>query len=156
MPHPTSAKMTQARFAAIVEAYGADAERWPAAEKEAAKGWLALNPLAQTLLSQSNGLDRILCISDLPAVSATLERRMMEDFDRARQRWSLRRLADVVADAVWPGGPLWQPACAFGLALAAGLGIALFAPFDIPQQDEASSSVFALDTVSDADAGHGI
>jgi len=148
--------MTQSRFAALVEAYGADPERWPAAERDAAVCWLASNPAAQALRAEASSLDRAMGTFELPVVSSTLKRRLMEDFDGAQRRWSLRRLVGIAADAVWPGAPLWQPACALGLAFAAGLGVALFAPFDIPQQDDVSSSVFALDTLSDVDAGHGI
>lgn len=151
-----SAEMTRARFAALVGSYGGDPQRWPLAERDAAERWLDSNPVAQALQSEASSLDRALGMIELPSAPSALERRLMEDFDQAQRRWSLRALFDAAADAVWPGAPVWQPACAFGLALAAGLGIALFAPIDIPKQDEASSSVFALDTESDVDAGHGI
>ena len=156
MPQDSSSQMTQARFAALMDAYGGDPMRWPQDEREAAQRWHASNPQAQELLAQAVRLDRALGVGELPPVSAALERRLLDDFDRAQWRWSVGKLADAVAEAVWPGAPVWQPACALGLALAAGLGIALFAPFDIPQQDDVSSNVFALDTVSDVDAGNGI
>lgn len=156
MPQAISVEMTQARFAALVDAYGADPMRWPAAERDAAEHWQASNVAAQAQLSDARGLDRVLDASELPVVSPTLERRLLADFDHAQRRWSLHRVVDAAADAIWPGAPPWQPACALGLAFAAGLGLALFAPLDIPQQDEVSSGAFALDSVSDLDAGQGV
>jgi hypothetical protein len=156
MSQESSSGMTQARFAAIVDAYGGDVERWPRGEREAAESFLAANSAAQLLVSPARRLDGALGVLEITNVSSALERRLLDDFDRAQRRWSMRRLVDVAADAVWPGAPVWQPACALGLAFAAGLGLALFAPFDIPQRDDAASSVFTLDTVSDVDAGHGI
>jgi|SRR5579871_1910554 len=156
MPQDSPMPMTQARFAAIVQAFGGNPDRWPLAEREAAGHWLAANPQGQALLSQAIHLDRVLGAGELPAVPAALERRLMDDFDRAQQRWSLGKLASAVAEAIWPGAPLWQPACALALAFAAGLCVAVFAPLDVPHEDDVSSNVFALDTVSDVDAGHGI
>ena len=60
------------------------------------------------------------------------------------------------ADAVWPDAPAWQPACAFALAFLIGTGVAAFAPFDIPQADDAGAAVFAFDMAPDADAGQGL
>lgn len=101
-------------------------------------------------------LDRLLAAAPPPpAVPAALERRILADFDRSRRR----PFADFLrraADAVWPGAPAWQPAFAFSLALLLGLGVAAFAPFDIPAQDDASATVFALDAPPDGDAGQGI
>ena len=53
---------------------------------------------------------------------------------------------------MWPGAPVWQPACSFALALLIGTGVAAFAPLDLPQQDDA----FALGGPPDIDIGHGI
>jgi hypothetical protein len=101
-------------------------------------------------------LDRLLAKAPVPAVSPVLERRILADFDRVQARWSFAKVLRAAADVVWPGGPLWQPAGAFALALLIGVGVAVFAPFDIAQQDDASASVFALDGAPDVDAGQGI
>lgn len=101
-------------------------------------------------------LDRLLDKGERPVASAALERRILADFHRARSRWSFAKFARGIADAVWPGGPVWQPATAFALALLIGLGVATFAPFDIAQQDDATAGVFALDGSPDVDAGQGI
>jgi len=110
-------------------------------------------------------LDRLLDKVAPPAVTPALERRILGDFDRVRMhannqveqsRWSFTRLVRRFGDAVWPGGPVWQPAGAFAVALVIGLGVAVFAPFDIAQQDDATANVFALDGSPDVDAGQGI
>ncbi len=102
-------------------------------------------------------LDRLLAAAPAaPPVPPELARRILADFDSVQRRWSFGRLVRRAADAVWPGAPVWQPACAFTLSLLIGLGVAAFAPFDISRQDDSGSKVFALDGPPDIDAGQGI
>ena len=102
-------------------------------------------------------LDRLLAAAHAPPpVPDALARRILADFDAVQLRWSLAGIVRRAADAVWPGGPVWQPAFAFALSLLIGIGVAAFAPFDIARQDDAGSKVFALDTSPDIDAGQGI
>ena len=101
-------------------------------------------------------LNRLLDAAPTVAVPPALERRILADFDRLAARPSFAKIARRIADAVWPDAPLWHPAAAFGAALFIGLGVAAFAPFDIPQQDDASANVFALDASPDVDAGQDI
>jgi hypothetical protein len=100
-------------------------------------------------------LDRLLArAAPPPAVPPALERRILADFDAVQaRRWTFANLARRAADAIWPGAPAWRPACAFGLALLIGTSVAVFAPFDVPQQDDASA--IALDASPDIDAGQG-
>ena len=148
--------MSQARFIAIVDAYGGNPERWPQEEREAAKQWLDSNPQAQARMLEAIGLDGIIVLPAIAISSSALELRLLDDFDHAQNRWSVRKLVRSASEAVWPGAPVWQPACALGLAFAAGICIAAFAPVDIAQRDDGSGSVFALDGVQDVDSGHGI
>jgi hypothetical protein len=108
-------------------------------------------------------LDRLLNAVAAPAVPAALERRIMADFDRVQRhaeadrmaaRWTFARALRRLADAVWPGAPVWQPACAFALALLIGTGVAAFAPLDLPQQDDGGT--LALGGPPDIDIGQGI
>ena len=156
MSQENSSGMTQARFAVIVEAYGSDPALWPRGERGAAESFLITNSAAQLLVSQARRLDGALGVGQTVTVSSALERRLLDDFDRAQRRWSLRTFVDRAAQAIWPGAPVWQPACALGLALVAGLCLAAFAPVDIRQQDEGSGGAYALDGAPDLDAGHGI
>jgi len=90
-------------------------------------------------------VDRLLAqLVPPPPVPAALERRVLADFDRIASRWTLTRLMDRLAEALWPDAPLWQPACAFAAALVVGLGLAAFAPLDAPSPDEGTA--FAYDT----------
>lgn len=110
-------------------------------------------------------LDRLLAAVPAPAVPAALERRILAGFDRVRRhadidavqaRWTFAKALRRAADAVWPDAPVWAPAGAFALAFLIGTGVAAFAPFDIPQTDDAGAGVFALDASPDLDAGQGI
>jgi hypothetical protein len=149
-------EMSQARFIAIIDAYGGNPGRWPQEERERAKHWLDSNPQAQARTLEASSLDGIIVLPATAISSSALECRLLDDFDRAKNRWSVRTLVRSASEAVWPGAPVWQPACALGLAFAAGLCFAAFAPFDIAQRDDGSGSVFALDGVQDVDSGHGI
>jgi hypothetical protein len=149
-------ELDEARFARLVEAYGADPKRWPAAEREPAQILVSSNAAAQRLLAEARALDLALSSSPPPAISAALERRLLSDFDRAQRRWSLRKLIDSVTQIVWPGAPIWQPAAVFGLALAFGIALAILAPLDLRPSEDGSTSVFALDATPDSDAGQDI
>jgi len=52
--------MTKGRFGAIVEAYGANPDRWPAAERASAKVFLGKHPDAKKLVAMAGGLDATL------------------------------------------------------------------------------------------------
>jgi hypothetical protein len=142
--------MSEERFKTLVEAYGGDPARWPVGEGEAGKLWLRSSTTAQALAADAARLDQALSAAREVPVSGALEAKVMADFERAARRWSPRRFAAALADAIWPGAPLWQPACAFGLALAIGVGVAVIASLDLGQSDDNSTATFALDTVPDA------
>ena len=101
----------------------------------------------------SADLDRLLALAEVPAVPAALERRILADFDRIAARSTLAKALRRTADAVWPGAPLWQPACAFALSLTIGLGVAAFAPLDVVPSDDPGASTFAFDNAPDFDQG---
>jgi len=75
------------------------------------------------------------------ATESGLVRRVLDDFDAIAKRKDLSVGAGLaammfrLADAAWPGAPLWKPACALGLALAFGLGVGALLPFyDSPDE----------------------
>jgi hypothetical protein len=146
----------EARFARLVEAYGADRARWPASERVAAQRHLSSNATAERLLASARELDLALASAATPPVSAGLESRLLADFDRLQRRWSLRKSIVSAAHIVWPGAPLWQPAAVFGLALAVGIAVAIVAPPQLRPSEENGASVFALDAPPDVDAGQDI
>jgi hypothetical protein len=99
-------------------------------------------------------LDRLLAqAASADAVPASLERRILADFDRVQARWSVAKLLHRAADAVWPDAPIWQPAGALALAVLIGVGVAVLAPIDLERAD---APLFAFEGAPDADAGQGI
>ena len=149
-------ELSAARFARLLEAYGADWARWPASERDAAQRHLSSSATAESALAQARELDTALGAAAPMSVSPALEDRLLLDFDRVQRRWSLRKSIDSAAQIVWPGAPLWQPAAVFGLALALGICVAILAPLDPRQNENSSASVFALDAAPDNDAGQDI
>ena len=147
--------MTEERLRSLLAAYGGDPARWPLGEREAALSLLQMSAAARSAADEARALDAVLGGASAVEVPAELTARLLADFTRASSRWSLRRFAVSLTDAVWPGAPLWQPAMAFGLALAIGIGVAMLAPLDLRPSDDASGG-FALDTVPDNDAAQDI
>lgn len=104
--------MTEARLRQLLDSYGAEAERWPAAERAAALALLAERADLRAERSAAAKLDRLLALAERPRASGALLGRLVEAAPRGRRRW----LADL-----WPFGPAWQPASALALALLLGL-----------------------------------
>jgi hypothetical protein len=148
--------MSEARFKAIVDAYGGDPARWPIDERDAALRLLQSSGTARAAAQKAGELDTVLRDADVVPVPDALSRRLLDDFERTSRRWSARKSLRALADAVWPGAPLWQPAIAFGLALALGVGVAALVPLDLRPNDDASGGTFALDAPLDSDAGQDI
>lgn len=105
--------MTPQRFGEIVSAYGADASRWPAAERQAAQAWAARHPHdAQVLLDEAAALDTWLIRDAIAPADHALFRRVLAaaDLPRARRpRWW------------WPGAAV----AGVGVGLAGGVAGAL-------------------------------
>ncbi len=73
-----SALMSLERFAVIVDAYGADPRRWPAAERDAAQAFAAADAQAAVLLAEALALDAGLDALPIPEpASAALRRAAM-------------------------------------------------------------------------------
>lgn len=64
--------MSIARLQAILDAYGAESRRWPAAERMAAEALLARSAEARALRDSAAGLDLVLSISTAPQPSPAL------------------------------------------------------------------------------------
>ena len=129
--------MSEERFKSLVEAYGGDPVRWPFGEREAALRLLQSSAAARAAVEEARRLDVRLGDARALQVPDALTNRLLADFGRASRRWTARRFVTSLADAVWPGAPVWQPAVAFGLALAIGVGIAAF---DCKRRSAASRS----------------
>jgi len=112
--------MTPERFRAIVDAYGADARHWPAAERADASAWAAQHRVeADTLLAQAAQLDAWLASDTVAVPDATLVDRVVASApSRRRPRW---------LSSAWRGkrsgraGWWWSGAAFAGVGLIGGL-----------------------------------
>jgi hypothetical protein len=112
--------MTPERFRTIVEAYGADARRWPEGERAAAQVWAEAHPAeVAAWLDEAAQLDGRLAAHRVAAPSAALVERVLAAGTAAlAPRRAARR--------AWAGLGFWWPSAAFaGAGLAGGLAGAL-------------------------------
>lgn len=112
--------MTIERFAALLDAYGADARRWPPAERAQAQAFAATHPRAGALLAEAGRLDDAL-VDPAPQVPHELRARILAAAPTPRQaaRWALAAWARMFA----PGAALVAAGVAgvmFGAVLGAG------------------------------------
>ena len=112
-------EMTQARFAEILDAYGAEPRRWPEAERAAAEAFMARQAdIAEPLLAEARALD------DAMGPAAAAPGDLLE----------ARILARLLRPAPRPAA-IWRPAGAIAAMLLIGVclgfaGGALTAPGD--------------------------
>jgi hypothetical protein len=78
MKHNDSPPMTLARLAELLDAYGAEATRWPAAERAAAEALVANDPRGAELQRAARSLDQHLDMFEVPEPSANLQARVLE------------------------------------------------------------------------------
>lgn len=117
--------MTIERFAALVDAYGGDRRRWPAAEQDAALALLANDPRARALLAEARALDDALDGEPAPALSPALRATVLAAAPTPAQarRWAAAARARFWARTWGPGAGLAAAGVAgvmFGAALAGG------------------------------------
>ncbi len=128
--------MTLERFKALIEAYGADAKRWPEAEREAAQAFAESSAEAHRLLAGARAIDRFLDGADTAAATRALEDRIMAGFPArgGSARGSSGR---------------WIPAAAIAASLALGLvtGAALPGIAGIKAQDAKDPALLALSDI---------
>ena len=108
------------RFEQLLQSYGANADRWPTAERNAALALVQASPDARRLFDEAVQLDGILDLAAAPEPSAALAARIVAAAEHAPawREW----LTDIAAE-IWPFGRQWQAAAI--LASAAILGLAL-------------------------------
>ena len=123
------------RFRALVEAYGARPEVWPASEREAALSLCAASPEARALVAAESLLDAELAAGAPPELDPDFLRRLNEVPLRVPQhaRWSLRH---------------WLvPSLSWAFAAVVGLGIGLTSdPWDEPA--DVSAAVASADSAT--------
>ena len=108
--------MNAERFSQLVDAFGADARRWPLAERAAAEAFRLAEPaVAARLLAEADAVDDLLDASPRPAVTHALRERVLAAAAGAglkarRPLFSLR-----------PGRLAWLSSGAFAAAACAGV-----------------------------------
>lgn len=134
--------MTPERFRELSEIYGAQPQRWPAAEREAARVYMRDHPAeAQAALTDAAALDDMLSDYIVAPPAPALRARIVASAPATRGR-------------TWrPTGLWWQSAGLASLGLAAALAGALvftiFMPVDRPSDDDDGGYVLtAFDELS--------
>ena len=116
--------MKLGRFSAILETYGADPERWPANEREAALALATSSVPAARALADARGLDSLLRqqafpdIAEDPEQFTRLHSAILFGVRRRTGTWFARWFGiDLAPSQLWPS--------VAGLALATVLGFAV-------------------------------
>lgn len=110
--------MDARRFQHLAEAYGADLRRWPAAEREAARAFLAADPAHERLLFEARQLDAALDGAPALRVSAGLRERVLAAAPvRARPAPARRGLSWA-----WLSGAGWAAAGVAGIVIGLASG----------------------------------
>jgi hypothetical protein len=76
--------MTPDRFAALAAAYGADLDRWPETDRDAARQHLSDTPQAASVLSRERDLDVALAAYGVAAPTADRQRQVVTALRRRR------------------------------------------------------------------------
>jgi hypothetical protein len=103
--------MNETRLLELVDAYGADPERWPAGERAAALASLARSGAARAALAEATELDRLLDVAPAPAPTPDLATRVLARAPTAAVRVPrpLRRfIATALPVAAAAGLLLWM------------------------------------------------
>ena len=134
--------MNAERFKTLAEAYGANLDRWPAGEREAAAAFMAEDAEARVWLADAESLDALLDQAPAPPPSAVLREEIIKGGSRVRQ-------------IVWPRAPRWvsgaglAAACLLGAFAGANLSASYFAE---PASDVAFEASTAFDGTAYFDA----
>lgn len=148
--------MTRERFKLLVEAYGADPNRWPEAEREAALKFAASDAEARVKLEQERAFDRAIDLADTAPAAPELQAKIFATF-LARKSATARSLAWLTA---WmPQRPQWIPLAAFATSLLLGIGagavIPALAGLDEPQGEAALLALGGIDDALAEETGGG-
>jgi len=103
------------RFRDLAEAWGGDLDRWPAAERDQARAFLAVSPDAAQALAEARGLDAALDAWRPPEASAALRERIIASAPAPRRR------SPWVWASPWLRGAGLAAACAAGVMAGAAL-----------------------------------
>lgn len=134
--------MNEARFKTLAQAYGADLDRWPAAERTDAQAYLDSHPTADDWLAAELSLDSLLSAAPPPPVSGLLRERIIASAPRPER-------------VVWRRGGAWMSGAGLAAACVLGLlaGANLPSPyFDDPAVETAAETATVFDGTGYFDA----
>jgi hypothetical protein len=119
------------RLREVLDVYGAETSRWPAAERAALESLVAHSQEARAVFDDEVRMERVLDDDAVRAPSHALRRAIL-----ARTPQPRRRFVDVLADfwAALGGGRVAAPA--FALALAVGTTLGLYADPGVAVADD--------------------
>lgn len=120
----TDRLITLDRLRIVLDAYGADPERWPAEERASAVALIEGSTEARALFEEAAGLDRVLDRLPEPPVSASLHHRIRR-LEAPARRNRLAAALEVVGEWLQPGSRfVWQGAVAAAavVGIVAGIG----------------------------------
>lgn len=143
-------EMTRERFAALVDAYGAEMARWPEEERLAAYAFSRANPEVTALLAEADAIDALLAAATMSAPDGLRSRVLAQCAMPQYSTWTLMRMRAAPAlkgalETLWPGQAVWKPATVFASALALGAVLAFNVTLPVVASDNASGEdVIAL------------
>lgn len=147
--------MAAERFAVLLDAYGANPSRWPEAERAAAETYAAAHAASHPLAAAA-ALDAVLDRLVAEPTGASFHARVLATFDAvaAERKRGPSAMLRALFDIIWPGAPLWQPASAFAVSLAAGIVLGVLVPYTMSAHDsDPSANILAETPVFDLDHG---
>jgi hypothetical protein len=130
--------LTTERFRALAEAYGGRLERWPDAERKAARELLLQHPELRAVLAEEAALDGVFAAESPASLSPALRARL-DSVVEARQAFPLSRRS-LLAPAI-------------GWAIAAGVGLWLGVSLDEPEIAEITGSDTVVLDAADDESG---
>ena len=115
------------RLQAVVDAFGASSDRWPAAERSALERLVISDEAAHEIVSEAGKLDFMLDQAAPPEPAPELMADIL--FVPPKANWR-----QVLAE-LWPFGPIWKPASGLAMALAFSVITAALMPLPEAEAD---------------------
>jgi hypothetical protein len=115
------------RLQAVVDAFGANPDRWPAAERSALEALVIGDEAARKIVGDAEKLDSILDQAAPPPPAPELMADIL--FVPPKSNWR-----QILAE-LWPFGPIWKPASGLAMALAISVMTAALMPLPEAEAD---------------------
>ncbi len=121
------------RFEQLLQSYGANADRWPIVDHDAALALVQASSDVRRLFDEAAQLDGILDLAVSPEPSAAVAARIVAAAERkpAWREW----LAGIVME-IWPFAGPWRAAAILASSMFLGLALGTVTPPVLPGEDE--------------------